>query len=517
MTKEVEWSQDQMNKEHQQELNFVNQQLGELRRNSQIQQQEVRDQVEKLWRSKIIEKDSNIAQLKEEIDSESRNYRQMLTTKEYESKDLSNQLNELKIKLISIQAENDDLSSKITIGGLDQNNKLESQKLKIEKLTTDLESNKTVHREQVRDLQQQLDKVTQTLHSKDIEFNSFKERSQYEAKSNEERLKLENERLENNYKFQLRKIDDKLRDQEREIDRLRFKDDTSNNKIIELERKLSQNKDKKDQEWQLRLESIEREVLDSKHNLQEKTNKVFLIKEKLNAVELNLEAKTNEVKKLRFDIKELEQRNNELEELNHALRAKSGGEITGTDTVQIKQLQRQIKELENKLRQQKTPEVVKEIVADKAKIPFVEKPYKKSKGSAFDDLGLDDDLSEDSLLREGSQNESERLMNLKPEKDTARDDVYQLKEENLQLKALISQMRDDMVNFANEKYPEKDKTASELNFFRNTNKKLLSQIDSEKERFEIFEKELDIKCRELEIANSNITNLSKKLSQKGNY
>lgn len=523
--KEVEWTHDQMRKERQTELTQLQHEMDELRRKSDIQEQHVRDEVEKLWRSKVLEKDSALKATLEEIELERRKFKDTLTTKEYEHKSLMSQFNDLKAKLISLQAENDDLSNKLTIGQLDQGSQVEKQRLKIEKLEADLETRETSYKDRIRELTQQLDQVKHENHSKSIELSTLKERSDYEARTTMERYKLDTERLENSYKFQIRKLEDKIRDLEREVERLRFKDDTSNTKILELERKLAQQHDKKDQDWKLKLEAHDREMLDVKHSLQEKSNKLYLLKEKCDTLELNLEAKTIEVKKLRFDIRELEDRNRDLEEDNHSLRMQYGDKVVmkalPENSTKIKQLQERIRELEQQVQNQNSKPVNQSVekLKKSQKIPFVEQPYtKRSKNSAFDDLNLDDDgLSDDSLFREGSElNETERLKNLRPAKESSAEaskEIEQLRDENTQLKVIISQMKDEMLKIVDNK-PEKDSSSGELNFFRSTNKKLISQIDAEKERYEILEKELDIKVRELEIANSSITNLSKRLSQK---
>lgn len=131
-----------------------------------------------------------------------------------------------------------------------------------------------------------------------------------------------------------------------------------------------------------------------------------------------------------------------------------------------------------------------------------------NQNNAFDNLGLDDDLLDDSLLREGSDfNITEKLGLLKPEKDIPQEKgEISLKEENDNLKQIISQMKDEMVKIAQqqESVPKtlqniQEKSSNELAFYMNTNKRLLAQLDSEKEKFEIIEKELDIKQREMEI------------------
>lgn len=335
-------------------------------------------------------------------------------------------------------------------------------------------------------------------------------------------MKLDQERMENSYKFQIRKLDDKIRDQEREVERLRMKDDTNLNRILDLERKLTLNTDKKDQEWRVKFDQQDRELLDVKHSLQEKTNKLYLMKEKLDSVQLNLDAKTNEVKKLRFEFKELEQQKVDLENEVHSLRFQQKGVPLKDESKIVKELRERIKELEKQNEKSKSDKKVKqpsEETKKDRKIPFLEQPKnKKSKNSAFDDLGLDDDFSDNSFMREGSSfNETERLKNMKPERDVPKDELSNelddLRQENIELKALISQMKDEMINVANN-LPQHDETTSELNFLRNTNKKLVAQMTSEKEKFEIMEQEIDIKVKELEIANSAITNLSKKLSLK---
>ena len=108
------------------------------------------------------------------------------------------------------------------------------------------------------------------------------------------------------------------------------------------------------------------------------------------------------------------------------------------------------------------------------------------------------------MLREGSDgNLTEKLGLKKPENDTPfqnNAELDDLVDENKNLKNIIKEMKDEMIKIANEKQKEpKDETQNELNFFRSTNKKLISQLDSEKERLEIAEAELDIKARELEI------------------
>ena len=510
--KEVEWTHDQMRKEHDQQQFQLQSQIDDLKRNSEIQEMKVREEVEQLWRSKLLEKDSSLRKMQEELDYERRQHKDVGVAKDFEFKQANTQLNELRSKLISLQAENDDLSNKVTLGNLDQNTVLEKQKFRIEKLEADIDIKETSYKERIKELTINLDKITQEHHSKELELNSLKERSVYEQKSLEDRLKLDNERLENSYKFQIRKLDDKIRDSEREIERLRFKDDTNLNKVLDLERKLSHMGEKKDQDWKSKLEIQNRELIDVKHNLQEKSNKLYLLKEKYDTVELNLQSKINEVKKLRFELKELDQQNKDLEDQTHNF--KISGKVAD-ESVKVSQLKRKIEQLENEAKQQ-SMHPVKESV-DKLnkdfKIPFVDQPYtKKSKNSVFDDLNLDDDLSDESLLRAGSEfNETERLKNLKPEQDSQ--NGSSLRQENMQLKALISQMKDDMVGVANQK-PVNQKADSEMNFFRNTNKKLLSQIDSEKEKFEILEKELELKVMELEAANSAITNISKKVTLK---
>ena len=337
-----------MKREHQEELNFLKEQNEELKRRSDIYQQEVRDEVEKLWRAKVIEKESSITLLQEQIDSDSRKYSQELAAKDFELRDTSSQLNDLKSKIITLQAENDDFSSKLAVGKLNQNSIIEKQKVRIEKLEADLNLKETIQKERLRDLTQQTEKLLHENHSKDLELASIKERMQYEIKTVAERSKLDCERQENNYKFQIRKLDDKILDQEREIDRLRLKEDTNTNKIITLERTLALHTDKKDAEWKSRIETHEREILDLKQTLQEKSNKIYLLKEKFSSTELNFEAKMNECKKLRFEMKDIEERMRELEDQNHLLKTKGNNPCQG-DNTEVKLLKNKNIQLEMEL------------------------------------------------------------------------------------------------------------------------------------------------------------------------
>jgi hypothetical protein len=520
--KEVEWTHDQIRKEHQEEQFQLQSQVEELKRNSEIQEMQIRDEVEQLWRAKTVEKEAQIRKIKDEMSAEKKKFNEILVEKDFEAKQNFEKLSELRGRVISLQAENDDLSNKLTVGSLDKDSLCEKQKSRIEKLERDLESKEGNYRHQIKELTSELDKFTQLSHSKDLELSSLKDRHHYELKNAEEKLKLDQERMENSYKFQIRKLDDKIRDQEREVERLRMKDDTNLNRILDLERKLTTNTDKKDQEWKAKLEQQDRELLDTKHNLQEKSNKLYLMKEKLDSIQLNLDSKTNELKKLRFEFKEFEQQRVDLEDGNYNLRLQHKGMPIKDDSKLVKQLRDRVKELEQEIEKNKSVKKVERSIEElkkDGKIPFIDEPYnKKSKNSAFDDLGLDDDLSDNSFLREGSSlNVTERLRKMKPERDIPKDELSkeleELRQENIELKALISQMKDEMISIANNR-PQHDETSGEINFLRNTNKKLLTQMSSEKEKFEIMEQELEIKLKELEIANSTITNLSKKLSLK---
>ncbi|CAI2383552.1 unnamed protein product [Moneuplotes crassus] len=519
--KELEWAHDQIKKDHDEELDLIKSQNDEVKRRAEMLQQETRDEVEKMYRAKITQKDLEISKIQEKLDSETRRYNQGIAAVEFENKNLSKEMADLKSKVISTQAENDDMASQLTIKQIDQNKLIEKQKLKIGQLEADIEAQTSLHKERVRDLSQQVEKLLQETHSKDLELTSLKERTQYDIKTVEERCKLDKERLENNYKFQMRKQDDKILDLEREVERLRLKEDASTNKIISLERSLTHHTDRKDQEWKSKFEANQREMMDLKQSLQEKTNKNYLMKEKLDSVELNLESKNNECKKLRFEIRECEDRIRELEDQGHsALKKLTKGSQNQSEVV--KSLQDRILELEKELREKHALSLNHKENANhfQAKeIAFsTSKKSKKSKKIAFDDLGLDDDLSDDSLLRDGSEaNITEKLLQIKPERDGPAENfsLEALQKENQQLKLVITEMKDEMEKIAGLKAEKKmDRSASELNFYMNTNKKLLSQLDSEKERLDILDKEVEIKAKELEIANSAITNLSKKMSLK---
>ena len=65
---------------------------------------------------------------------DSKYFKELFDTKNSELSDAINRINELKIKLISLQTENDDLKSKLMIGHLELKNTIERQKFKIESL-----------------------------------------------------------------------------------------------------------------------------------------------------------------------------------------------------------------------------------------------------------------------------------------------------------------------------------------------------------------------------------------------
>ena len=281
-----------------------------------------------------------------------------------------------------------------------------------------------------------------------------------------------------------------------------------------------------------KLESHEREMLDVKHNFQDKSNKLFLLKEKNQMTELNLEAKSNEVKRLHHEIRELNLKISDMESVGPQVPAKH------VNSDQISILQSRIKELESQIEPKSNKDVnqfakasspnllINSMNSNKNKDKNQQQLSKKSKGSLFDDLNLDDDGEISDGIFERDFNETEKLKQIKPERDFSftQSDLEKYRKENLELKSLITQMKDEMIN-VQKYYQDKENSPhdenkidshdkGEITFFRNSNKKLAAQLEAEQDKFLILQKELEIKAKELEIANSSITNMSKKIVQK---
>lgn len=494
--KKFEWTHDQILKDRQLEKQQMDHQIQELKRKHESEESKIKDEVEKLWRSKLADKDAQIKAIESEFESKRIYLNEDLTTKDYQLREINENFTELKAKVITFQVENDDLRNQLTLGRLDQNSTIEKQKVKIESLQNDLLAIKQAHQEDINDVSMKIEQRT---------TKQLQDKFEYDLKGVTDRHKLELERVENNYKFQLRQSDDRQRDLERENYNIKGKLEKLENKLQKIELEMSSEK----------FEKHDRELLDAKHNLQDKTNKLFLIKEKLQTTELNLESKVNEVKQLRHENTELISKLDQFE----ANKKKSTNQTQNLNLISL--LQRKVEELENQIKEsQNKPEKLQKIVKNKGlkkddKIPFVEKPYnntKKSKGSAFDDLNLDDDDFSDGLF-DRDLNETERLKNLKPDQETENNqELSKLHEENIELKLIISQMKDEMIAIQKAHFEATQSAPnSEMTFFKNSNKKLLSQLEAEHEKFEVLQAELDVKTKELDIANSSITNMSKKL------
>lgn len=109
-----------MRKEHQEEQFQLQSQIDEFKRNAEIQEMQIREEVEQLWRAKAVEKDVQIRKLKDEIAAEKKRFNEILTEKDFEAKQNLEKLTELRGRIISLQAENDDLNNKLTVGSLDK-------------------------------------------------------------------------------------------------------------------------------------------------------------------------------------------------------------------------------------------------------------------------------------------------------------------------------------------------------------------------------------------------------------
>ena len=198
----------------------------ELRRKHEVEQQHIKDQVDSLWREKLIEKDNQIKSVESDFEAKRAQLNEDITVKDYQFKDLTEKYNDIKAKLISLQAKNDDLENQLTIGKLDQDSTIEKQKLKIDSLQNELNAVRQAHSDEVVNVSGKVEqRVTKQL----------QERFEYETKAITDRHKLEIERAESNSKFQLRQSDDRQRDLERENYNLKGRLDSLNSKVAKLE------------------------------------------------------------------------------------------------------------------------------------------------------------------------------------------------------------------------------------------------------------------------------------------